>query len=205
MVSPATLLRRFRADTSGLAVTEMLVVLPVLLMIWGGMIEFGVAMYQWNQTVKALQIGARLAAVSSPLTDIGSLVPSGAAGDPAPNDAASVSCGATATACETAPFNRLLYGGDMDCDTVTNGVAGVCDIARFIGADNLLVTYRRSGLGYVGRPFGPVLTVTLEARNLTFDFLMLDSLVPALGTIGIPAHPVSITSEDLSDCDGACS
>lgn len=205
MVGRSFPLRRFMTESSGLVLAEMLLILPIMILVWAAVIEFGFLMYQWNQAVKAMQIGARLAAVSTPLADIGLLVPTGAAGDPIPSGAASVTCGAGVTACNVTELNRLVTGGDGTCGQTANGVIGVCDVAGFISASNLRITYHRSGLGYIGRPFGPVLTVTLEARDLNFDFLVLDNLIPGLASIAIPTHPVSITSEDLSDCDGACS
>ena len=63
---------------------------------------------------------------------------------------------------------------------------------------NIRVTYYRSGLGYVGRPGGPVVSITVETRNLTFNFFFLGALL-GLNNITIPAHPVTITSEDLSN------
>ncbi|ANT63763.1 hypothetical protein AYJ57_25165 (plasmid) [Salipiger sp. CCB-MM3] len=192
----------FLSDTSGLAMTEMLIIFPVFMVIVGAMIEFGALMFQWNQTVKGMQLGARLAAVSTPLTDISSLNSFETAvsqGDPTPNEALAISCGAGTTACDATELGRLLNGGDA-CGAFTTGLVGVCDVAPFIGAENLRVTYYRSGLGYVGRPFGPVLSITLEVRNLNFDFFLLDDLIPGLGQIAIPAHPVTITSEDMSSC-----
>lgn len=209
--SPRSLARRrFWAESSGLALTEMLLVFPIFIFVVGAMIEFGTMMFQWNQTVKAMQLGARLAAVSSPLTDISALniyTTAVAPGDPAPLEGVSVSCGAGTTACDATELARLLTGGD-GCGDLSTGVSGICDVAPFIGAENLRITYYRSGLGYVGRPFGPVVSITLEVRNLNFDFLLLDDLSrffardegPVLGAIAIPAHPVTITSEDMSSC-----
>jgi len=81
---------------------------------------------------------------------------------------------------------------------------GMCDFAPFISAENVRVTYYRSGLGYVGRPFGPVSTITVELRQLSFDFLFADKLIPGLTSLTIPAQPVSITSEDVNNCRDAC-
>lgn len=77
---------------------------------------------------------------------------------------------------------------------------GMRDIAHFIPAENVRVTYYRSGLSYVGRPFEPVSTITVELRNLSFDFLIADELIPGLTSLMIPTQPVSITSEDVNNC-----
>ena len=59
----------FREDESGIALSEALITCPIVLLVFAAFVEFGYAMSQWNQTVKALQYGARLAAVSDPLVD----------------------------------------------------------------------------------------------------------------------------------------
>lgn len=195
----------FWRDERGITMLEALLVTPIVLLAITAMVELGVLMFQWNLSVKAAQTGARLAAVSSPVVgdtayqtlnaDFGTTPQ----GDPVPSAIRSVSCGAGTTACDATRIDRLITGGDGACAT-TAILIGMCDVAPWIGEDNVLVTYSRAGLGYVGRPGGTVSTVTVELRNLTFDFLLLDALVPALNSIAIPAHPVSITGEDLSDC-----
>lgn len=201
------LFNRFRKEEDGVVLVEGLLSMPIVMLMTIAMVECGMLLFQWNLTVKALQIGARFASVSQPLVgqatydtltnDYGTLIE----GDPVPNAIVSVACGAGTTPCDSAALTRLMTGGDS-CGVITTGApTGICDIARFIQPENLLITYHRAGLGYVGRPFGVVTTVTVELRNQYFDFLFLDAILPdILGGINIPAHPVSITSEDLSDC-----
>ncbi|WP_318010690.1 TadE family protein [Celeribacter litoreus] len=192
---------------------EALLAMPIVLIVLAAMFEFGALMFQWNMTVKATQIGARMAAVSTPLVgeaeydaamqaDFGTLIE----GEPVPAAKPSISCGAGFSACKPpAAMTRLLTGGDGICGEVSDSsVIGMCDVAPFLGAENVRITYQRSGLGYVGRPYGQISTVTVEAVDLTFDFFLLDSLIPALGNIPIPAHPAAITSEDLNDCKDSC-
>lgn len=204
------ILRRFLRDEAGLSLTEALIVMPVVLICITVMVELGFAVFHWNQTVKAVNVGARHVAISSPLmtratydaamtADFGT-VPQG---DPTPAGAVSVSCGAGATACDTAAMNRLLTGGDGICGDGST-LFGMCDFAPWLNAENILVTYFRSGLGYVGRPFGQVSTITLELSGVTFDFMILDALIPILGTIDHPPHRASTTSEDLSSCVTPC-
>jgi len=202
---------KFWQDERGISMVEALMVMPIVMLVLVAMIEFGTAVLQWNQATKAVQIGARLAAVSSPITgDVAydGLVADHAGipeGDPTPSASVSVSCGAGTTACDATRLARLLDGGDGSC--VPSGelsMMGMCDFAPFISAENVRVTYYRSGLGYVGRPFGPVSTITVELRQLTFDFLFADKLIPGLTSLTIPAQPVSITSEDVNNCRDAC-
>lgn len=198
--------RRFRQDENGISLVEGLIVFPLVLLAYATFVEFGFALFQWNQTVKAMQLGARLAAVSDPLpVDMSALTadyPSDQGG-PTPVAAQSVSCGAGSTACDAARMNRLIFGDDGSCTPAAGTLLGMCDLHPQIGADNVLITYHRSGLGYVGRPDGPVVTVTVEARNLTFNFFFLGALL-GLNSLEIPAHPVTITGEDLSSCRDEC-
>lgn len=202
MVRPYSVSRFLRED-SGITLVEALLVMPIVLLMITTMVELGAAMYQWNLSVKAVHIGARHASVSTPLvgratynTEMESDWTGINEGDPTPSTVLTVSCGAGTTACETAEINRLLTGGDGVCGGGSPRV-GMCDVAPWIGSNNVLVTYSRTGLGYVGRPFGAVSTVTVELQNLTFDFFILDELLPGLGSISIPPHRVSATSEDI--------
>jgi len=198
----------FRRDESGVVLSEALITFPIVLLVFAAFVEFGYAMSQWNQTVKALQYGARLAAVSDPLVSqaaFDAAFPIGAAnplnnGTATPNDATiSVSCGPGYTACDAARLSRVVRGSDGACGVAGDPRPGICDINWRIQPQNLLVTYQRSGLGYWGRPEGPVLTMRLEVRNITFDLPLLGGLL-GLDTITIPAHPVTITTEDLRTC-----
>jgi hypothetical protein len=196
----------FWQDTRGIALSEALLTFPIVMLIFAAFVEFGYAMSQWNQTVKALQYGARLAAVSDPVTaNFNAVFPTSAAdplnnGKAAPNDATiSSTCGPDKAGCNVARLNRIVLGSDGVCGPVGNSVPGICDLNWRITPDNLVVTYQRSGLGYWGRPDGPVLTTRLEVRNITFDLPILGALL-GLNDITVPAHPVTITTEDLKTC-----
>ncbi|HXV29883.1 MAG TPA: pilus assembly protein, partial [Sinorhizobium sp.] len=118
-------------------------------------------------------------------------------GKAAPNDATiSSTCGPNLVNC-TAALNRIVLGSDGVCGA-GDPRPGICDINWRIQPENLVVTYQRSGLGYWGRPEGPVLTLRLEVRNTPLPLLLLDDLLGA--TITMPAHPVTITTEDLKTC-----
>lgn len=203
MVSAAKLFRFARRE-EGTAMIEGLIVFPLVLMVLAAFFEFGYAVFQWNQTVKALQAGARHAAVSNPLIDdLTVFNGTGDPGDPVPGAVVSASCGAGTTPCVPAAMNRLIFGArptgvtDDTCGNPgANSIPGMCDFNSRIGANNVLVTYYRAGLGYQGRPDGPVLTIRLEVKDITFDLPIIGALL-RLNQFTIPAHPVTITSEDL--------
>ncbi len=195
----------FRQDESGVAMTEALITFPIVMLMFATFIEFGYAMSQWNQTVKALQYGARLAAVSDPLTsDFDAVFPTEAAnplnnGNATPNDATiSSTCGPNLSNC-SAELSRIVLGSDGACGVAGDPLPGICDINWRIEPENLVVTYQRSGLGYWGRPEGPVLTMRLEVRDVTLELLFLGPLL-GFDEIDVPAHPVTITTEDLQTC-----
>lgn len=215
-------LRRFRKEEDGLSLVEGLITIPLTLLIISAMIEFSFAVWQWNQTVKAMQLGARLAVVSDPLptdAEYAALVNYGSAlpGDPVPvgddglggvvyDNGVTVTCGSGVTPCDETEMNRLVFGSDGTCSANYGTTKpGVCDFNPTIRAENLVISYHRNWLGYVGRPQGPVVTVTLQTTGLNFQLPFLGALL-GLNRIEIPAHPVSMTSEDMNRCPGgSCS
>src|SRR5439155_14092757 len=54
-------------DEGGAVILEFTVTMLVFMTVLFGTIEFGYAFYQWNVATKAVQLGARLAAVSNPV------------------------------------------------------------------------------------------------------------------------------------------
>ncbi|MEZ5685971.1 MAG: hypothetical protein R3D78_08770 [Paracoccaceae bacterium] len=195
-----TLWRKFRRDSDGLSLTEALITFPIMLLVISAFVEFSFVLFQWTQTAKALQVAARQLAVSDPLIDnLTTLLEADAAGldagDPYPSTIVSASCGAGTTACNS-NINRLITGGDGICNPNFQGAPGMCDINPNFSADNVRITYTRAGLGYVGRPGGPVVTITVEARGLSFDLMLAGALL-SLDSIPVPATPVTVTSEDL--------
>lgn len=195
-------LSRFRRDESGISLTEALIAFPIVLTVIATFVEAGYAVYQYNQTAKAVAVGARLAAVSDPLVSLQPILDELdglAAGAPVPEGIDPVTCGApdSAPACDPAGITRLIEGSVDGCDPDGGGVIGMCDVNPSISAQSVRVIYSPTGLGYVGRPYNPVVTVRVELYDLTFDFFFLGALL-GLENIPIPVQSVTITSEDLS-------
>ena len=211
------LLRPSLRDRDGAVLVEVTVVMTIMLVFLLGSIEFLFALYQWNAAAKAVQIGARLAAVSDPvaggldnlsLAVVSASVPPGS---PMPYfkitcDGATASCTCnTVGACpgvggyDEAAMRTLVFGrGHSSCAEATSVYdAGMCGIFSRIRPDNVVISYTQTGLGYAGRPGGPVPTITISIQNLPFQFFFLSG-IRGFKNIPIPALTTSITAEDLS-------
>jgi Flp pilus assembly pilin Flp len=207
----------FLRDQHGAVMVEVTIILSVTLILVFGAIDFLLLFYQWNAAAKAVQIGARLAAVSDPVASglnrlsqavVSASVPPGAA---MPNFV--VTCdGRTATctcngvnACrgikgyDAAAMNTIVFGrGSSSCsDAKSADGVGMCDIFPRITPANVKIVYAQTGLGYAGRPGGPMPTVIVSLQNLPFQFFFLRGLM-GFHDLQIPASTVSLTAEDLS-------
>src|SRR5262249_936934 len=180
-----------------------------------GAIDFLLLFYQWHAAAKAVQTGARLAAVSDPVASgfnnlsqavMSASVPPGAA---MPNfvvtcDGRTATCPCTGVnACrggyDRAVMNTIVFGrGSSSCsDAKSADVVGMCDIFPRITPANVKIVYAQTGLGYAGRPGGPMPTITVSLQNLPFQFFFLRGLM-GFHDFQIPASTVSLTAEDLS-------
>jgi len=206
--------RMFRRSESGATMIEMTIVIQLLFIAVFGFIDFGFALFQWNQASKAVQIGARLAAVSGPVDSSLSSY-TGGSGDP--------TCVSGSPGCPGGPmipfatrtcdrvvvgnctnggtfdadrFNRIWGGSDRLCPSPV-GRLGMCDIFSRIERQHIVVTYEYSGLGYATRPGGPIPTIQVRLQNMTFDYFFLDGLL-GFAQLTIPSMTSTITGEDLS-------
>ena len=211
MVNLLSLLRRQERGTS---LVEGLIAFPLVLLTYAIFIEIGFMMYTFNQNTKAVEVAARLAAVSDPLADLSTIDDDEeaalTAGDaiPLPSNATEgrIECTLASATCDSDGLERLIYGSDGVCDAdaggAQNAVLGMCDTSRYFLPENVTVIYTRSGLGYFGRPLNPVVSITVTLDPRTRGLFILDGLMSAFGAdlaaIAFPSISVTVTSEDLS-------
>src|SRR5262245_18186859 len=207
----------FCRDQRGAVIVEVTIVLTFMFVLELGGIEFLLHFYQWNAAAKAVQVGARLAAVSDPVSAglnrlraavVTPAVPPGAA---MPNFA--ITCNGRTATCQCTPtsacrgvtgydrvaMNTIVFGrGSSSCsDAKSADLVGMCDIFPRITPANVKIVYAQTGLGYAGRPGGPMPTITVSLQNLPFQFFFLRGLM-GFHDFQIPASTVSLTAEDLS-------
>ena len=201
---------RIWSREEGAAAVEFALVCIPLLAITIGIMEFAFALYQWNAAEKATQFGVRIAVVSNPvaggLTDYdGSSEPGAVNGEsPMPDFATQVCNGATSTCTDNGdyPFNSSAHSRIL---------SKMQDVFPRITASNVVVEYRPIQLGFVGRPCGPVPSVTVRLQNMTFDFIVIDAILdlieggtPLPSSIAMPSFKATMVGEDLNTAGVAC-
>lgn len=183
---------RFARDETGATMIEATLVITLLLTLVLGFVDFGHAFYQWNAANKAVQAGARLAAVSSPVA-VASILSAATTNDltligqPMASGSFSFTC--TSTSCtsgsafDAAAFNRIATRMEQ----------------FFPGIDRtgIRITYAATGLGYWSRPGGAVPTIRVSIENQPFEFFFLGGLL-GFANITMPNMLSTITGEDLS-------
>jgi Flp pilus assembly pilin Flp len=184
---------RFWRDTEGAALTEALIVMLVLVMMVAAFIELTVAVNQWNMAVKAMQVGARVASVSHPVdTGLGGF--SGLAGGASPGDPSPAYSSTCSTGGSCSGSGNITHGYDANAmerilDRMERAFPSVRD-------GTLTISYNFGGLGYAGRPDGPVPVISLTLSNVPFNFLLLGAFT-GTDTVTMPAFTVTAIGEDL--------
>jgi Flp pilus assembly protein TadG len=201
--------RTFGADQSGATMVEMAVAMPLLLTLLLGFVDFSYLFYQWNAGNKAVQTGARLAQVSTPVASglaleaktpsdtllVGTAVPAGTYDYICTaNAAGTVSC-----ACGTGSTCQDLTASQASFDFIFNGGggrAGMVTLLPTLQKSEVRIEYAASGLGYWTRPSGPVPTVTVSITNHPFQFFFLGGLL-GFANITMPSMLSTVTGEDM--------
>jgi TadE-like protein len=204
-------------DQAGAVLVEVTIVMTIMLVFLLGSIEFLFVFYQWNAAAKAVQMGARIAAVSDPVAGgmnglstavVGSLV---LPGDAMPSFV--ITCDGSTERCScssdgicpgdvvynSAAMSTIVFGrGSSSCTDATSFYnTGMCDVFSKITPANVVIIYAQTGLGFAGRPGGPVPTITISLKNLPLQFFFLSALM-GFNDLRIPPLTTSMTAEDLS-------
>ena len=207
---------RFFRDEAGAVLVEVTIMMSIMLIFLLGSIEFLFVFYQFNSATKAVQIGARIAAVSDPVaTGLKSLTTAvlGTVQPGAPMPGFEIRCDGAIERCictrgpacprdlgyDAAAMSTIVFGrGSSSCGDAANFYnTGMCDVLPRISPSNVVIVYTQTGLGFAGRPGGPVPTVTVSLQNLSLQLLFLGGIL-GLDRLQMPPLTTSITAEDLS-------
>lgn len=206
------MLRNLLRDDRGSNTVELAYVVPSLILLTFGIVDFGRAVFDWNAVEKATQIGAREAIIRDPVavpikdyfecntpsdtTVVGLLCADPGGGIRSECDFGTVVC--TLSGCTR--NGSAITSGEVDEATFDAIVAEMQGALPRLEPENVTLTYRSSKLGFIGKPDGPVPEVTAEVGDVPFDFLGLDVFSPIYGgTWNVPTLSTTLTAEDMSN------
>ena len=221
----AVSLRRLLTDENGGVLVEATVIAVMIIFLVLGSVDFLFAFYWWNAAGKAVQAGARIAAVSDPVAtglndlsvDVGGTLrarmPSFTV--TCPGNASTCTCTGTCTGLGGNPardqlaLNKIVYGRGYDpanpgCGT-GGGIyfAGMCSMFPGLTPANVVIVYTHTapGLGYIGRAGGPVPTVQVSLQQTGPDAVNFRFYFLPFGPKPVApssAIPTTVTGEVLS-------
>lgn len=216
---------RLWRDREGSTFLEFTMVFPLLVLTAFCTVDFAMIMFGWAQANKGVQNGVRIAVVGNPVAqglndltytevDLGK-----DCSDPASGADANV-CDYVETVCTPAAV-----GVEPPGECKLNGVINYTfDNTAFepifaemrkvmfeplvtLQRENVQITYRTNGLGFVGRPGGLPMEVTVELRCMTHQMFFLGGIAGWAfeyegcpdGTSGapIPSFATTLTTEAL--------
>lgn len=191
-------------DQRGAAAVETAIVAPFLFMAVIGMFDLGVLLFRWNQAVEATRVGARIAAVSDPvsaeLATMTGLETGVEPGDPA--GAYERLCAGGAQTCSggtySAPaFSRVFHGpGSAACgDAGGRDRLGMCDAFSQLQPAHVTIQYRNSGADSAGVAGALRPVITVRVSGAPSGVSLLGQMLPALRTL--PAAETTVVAEDL--------
>ncbi|CAN7415683.1 pilus assembly protein [Phenylobacterium sp. LjRoot219] len=205
-------MRRFRSllrDQSGATLVESALVVPLMLILTFGLVEFGHVFWQYHAAEKATAAGARWLATRHGVLGSGS-----ANGElwtaPVPDcfvNSTDPSVAAPGTLCTQYATSTWIEtcsgaGGGACDDTVWTGlVTEMQRFAPFITDTNVSVELRGSNIGFVGRGRAVPL-ITAKTTGLTYNFIALGALVPGVGSITMPSFASTEVAEDQKEGPG---
>lgn len=188
-----------RLDRSGSTAAEFALVLPLLLVMIFAIIDGGRFLWETNRAEKATQMGARLAVVTVPVSSglaaqdyigvggltQGDIIPASALGN--------ITCTRSSCNCSGAcPTNAAT----ADPDAFDRIVQRMQVIKQDIQAGDVTVSYKGSGLGYAGNPYGmdisPIVTVAVTGSQFT----PITTMIFGAPSFSLPTIRTTLTAED---------
>lgn len=198
---------RIWRDEKGAVLVEFAIAIPLFLLLFFAILDFGRMAYRYVAAEKAMQIAARIAAVRPPacagVPEFNSLGTTAVQ----PPPAVGTSCTSGANFC-AAPATVSCNGNAANATAleIWNRIQGVLPNNATIA--NLRFSYEAEPrIGFIGGPYVPI--VTTELQNLEFEFVTPLGQLGALASGGIsnglgdtavpfPLMSVSVPAEDLA-------
>lgn len=206
-------MNKLRRDCAGSSLVEFTLIFPILILVALGTIDVGFLLFDWAQANKAAYVGAHRAIVLDPVaTDIRNITyPAGAiAGQPCYVPATGAldtnNCPSVQSTCTPAAGG----GGSCTNSYVFNDTAtGFQNIFNSMQAifprlrrENVRISYAITGLGFVSRPGGLPMNVTVTITGMTHQLFFIGPIMNFFGggfgmTPPIPPFATTLVSESM--------
>jgi len=222
---------RLLRDCLGASLMEFTVVFPVFILITFGTVDVTYMLFDWALANKAAYAGAHRAIVSNPIasgltnptydaTKIG--LPcfdpaTGAANANCPLSSLQTVCtpssGSGGSCTNGYTFNDTAFNCIFDPKSdlancapgATNaaGIIGMRDMFPKLQRQNVSISYRPANLGFVGRPGGVPMNVTVGISSMTHEMYFIGPIMAFFGgrfaaNPPIPAFATTLPSEDMA-------
>jgi Flp pilus assembly protein TadG len=183
-------MRNFWKSNDGATALEYAIIGTMLFILTFGIIDFGYALFQWEQAEKAAQVGVRVAVVRTPVVAaLANFQGTGAIG---------VACGNSTVAAGPCYFTPVT----ITCNNVACGdiVTQMQRIFPRLQPQNVQVTYAPTrNVGTTGAAPVPAI-VSVGIVGMTYNFFALNAFLPALGqSLPIPPSTATLTSEGFGN------
>ena len=195
--------RRWANDRKGGAAVETALIAPFLFTAVLGLCDVGVYLFRWNQAVEATRVGARLAAVSDPvsseLSTMTGLETGVDAGDPVGayvRVCAAAACSGGTYSADA--FNRIFRGpGSEACgDATSHEWVGMCDAFSVLQTSHVTIEYRTSGVDTAGVAGALRPLISVRVSGAPSGAVILNRIVPGAFAV-LPAAETTVVAEDL--------
>jgi Flp pilus assembly protein TadG len=181
----------FFGGEAGGATVEFAAIMPIFLIITFMVVEVALAVFEWQTQGIAAQVGARLAVVSDP-----------AAAIPLTNAPANPTSDYYGEFCTDSNGGNHCASFSGQCALATCAptvFSGMKSVFALLNQSNATVTinYAYVGMGFVGGPTVPAVTVTVSNVNYATGFSDLLGAFFGQALTTIPSTSTTLTGEDL--------
>jgi Flp pilus assembly protein TadG len=214
---------KLHRDEEASALVQFTLVFPLLMLVVLGTVDCGMMFFSYAGAYKATYAGARFAAVSDPVApNITSATTGNKAGlscfDPATGAAdATASCNSWTVVCTPGSGNSGNCTGSAGAFQ-NPAFTAILDkmqsyyLYRTLDRRQVVISYQSTGLGYVSRPGGSPMTVTVSLRCMKHELFFLGPLmnwafpalpaecsgIPTNAGMPMPTFATTLPSEDLT-------
>jgi Flp pilus assembly protein TadG len=190
----------------GAVMVEYAMILPLLMALFFGIIDFGFMLFQWQQAVKAAQAGARQAVVVAPISSKVANFDGTTANGSSNGGTVGNSCSVLVNGNNPCIFTTATCtssGGSVSCDDGStastasfNTIVGVMRLVfPQLAPSSVQIVYSATGFGTVGvSPPGAAVQVSIVNMNYTFIGLPIFETGLA-NTLPLPSSASTLTGE----------